>query len=79
MVEYNAYKRNIIGTIGFFVLGVLIGGFASMIAVWREWLQYKENGVLEQGDVWRYMIASSCGAVVQMIVLLIIVFRLWLN
>ena len=79
MIEYNAYKRNIVGTITFFVLGVLIGGFASMIVVWREWIQYKENGVLEQGDVWRYMIASSCGAVVQMIVLLIIVFRLWLN
>lgn len=78
-MTYDAHKRNIIGTLGFFVLGMLIGGFASMIAVWREWLQYKKNGVLEQGDVWRYMIASSCGAVVQMIVLLIIIVRLWLN
>lgn len=74
-MEYNAHKRNIIGTICFFVLGLMIGGFASMIAVWREWIQYKENGVLEQGDVWRYMIASSCGAMVQMIVLLYILFR----
>ena len=78
-MTYDAHKRNIIGTLCFFALGVLIGGFASMIAVWREWLQYKENGVLEQGDVWKYMIASSCGAVVQMIVLLIIIARLWLN
>lgn len=78
-MTYDAHKRNIIGTLGFFILGVLIGGFASMIAVWREWIQYKENGVLEQGDVWRYMIASSCGAIVQMIVLLIIIARLWLN
>lgn len=78
-MEYNAHRRNIIGTLGFFVLGVLIGGFASMIAVWREWLQYKRNGVLESNDVMRYVIVSSCGAVVQIIVLLIIVFRLWLN
>ena len=78
-MAYDAHKRNIIGTLCFFTLGLLIGGFASMIAVWREWLQYKESGVFEQGDVWRYMIASSCGAVVQMIVLLIIIARLWLN
>ena len=76
IMAYNGIKRNIIGTLCFFALGLLIGGFASMIAVWREWLQYKENGVLEQGDVWRYVIVSSCGAVVQMIVLLIIVFLL---
>lgn len=71
-MAYDAKRRDIIGTLGFFVLGVLIGGFASMIAVWREWLQYKESGVLEQGDVWRYMIASSCGAVIQFIVVLTI-------
>jgi hypothetical protein len=74
-MAYDAHKRNIIGTICFFVLGVLIGGFASMIAVIREWLQYKANGVLEQGDLWRYIFASSIGAVIQMIVLLYILFR----
>ena len=73
-MTYDAHKRNIIGTIGFFVLGVLIGGFASMIAVWREWLQYKKNGVLESNDVMRYVIVSSTGAVIQFIVLLIITF-----
>ena len=71
-MAYNERRRNIIGTIGFFVLGLLIGGFAAMIAVWREWLQYKENGVLEVGDLWRYVIASSAGAVVQLVTLLII-------
>lgn len=74
-MTYNAKHRNILGTIGFFALGVLIGGFASMVAVIREWLQYKANGVLEQGDLWRYVFASSIGAVIQMIVLLYILFR----
>lgn len=78
-MAYNAKKRDIIGTLGFFILGLLIGGFASMIAVIREWMQYKANGVLEHGDLWRYVFASSIGAVIQVIVLLNIVFRLWLN
>ena len=73
-MAYDAHKRNIIGTLCFFALGVLIGGFASMIAVLREWLQYKESGVLEQGDVWRYIIVSSIGAIIQFVVLLIIMF-----
>lgn len=78
-MAYNEHKRNVVGTIGFFVLGLLIGGFASMIAVWREWLQFKANGVLEQGDLWRYVMASSMGSVIQMIVVFKILFRLWLN
>jgi hypothetical protein len=78
-MEYNARHRDIVGTVGFFLLGVMIGGFASMIAVIREWVQYKANGVLEQGDLWRYVFASSIGAVIQMVVLLIIIARLWLN
>lgn len=78
-MAYDAHKRNIIGTIGFYVLGLLIGGVAPMIAVLREWVQYKKNGVLETGDLWRYVIASSCGSIIQMIVLLNILFRLWLN
>ena len=68
-MAYNAHKRNIIGTLGFFVLGVLIGGFASMIAVIREWVQYKRSGVLESNDVWRYVIVSSCGAVIQTVLI----------
>lgn len=71
-MTYDAHKRNIIGTLGFFVFGVLIGGFASMIAVWREWLQYKQNGVLESNDVMRYVIVSSVGAVIQFLVVLTI-------
>lgn len=78
-MAYDAHKRNVIGTLCFFALGVLIGGFASMIAVWREWLQFKANGVLEQGDLWRYVFASSCGSIIQMNILLNILFRLWLN
>jgi hypothetical protein len=74
-MAYDAHKRNIIGTIGFFALGLLIGGFASMIAVIREWLQYKANGVLEQGDLWRYVLASSIGSVIQVIVLLNVLCR----
>ena len=73
-MTYNAKHRDILGTIGFFALGVLIGGFASMIAVWREYRQYKKSGVLEQGDLWRYVFASSIGSVIQMIVLLYIQF-----
>lgn len=71
-MTYNAKHRNIIGTLGFFCLGLMIGGFASMIAVWREWLQYKESGVLESNDVMRYVIVSSCGAVIQFLVVLTI-------
>ena len=71
-MTYDAKKRDIIGTLGFFVLGVLIGGFAAMIAVGREYKQYKENGVLESNDVMRYVIVSSVGAVIQFIVLLTI-------
>lgn len=78
-MAYNEHKRNVVGTIGFFCLGLLIGGVAPMIAVIREWVQYKKNGVLETGDLWRYVIASSCGSIIQMIVLLNILFRLWLN
>lgn len=74
-MTYDAHKRNIIGTIGFFALGVLIGGVASMIAIVREWLQYKANGVIEQGDLWRYVFVSSIGSVIQMIVLIYILFR----
>lgn len=70
---YNAHKRDIIGTLGFFILGVLIGGASAAIAIWREWWQYKESGVLEQGDLWRYIVASSAGAVVQFVVLLIVI------
>lgn len=73
-MSYNAKKRDIIGTLGFFILGLLIGGFASMIAVWREWMQYKANGVLEYNDMWRYVIVSSIGAIIQFVVLLIITF-----
>lgn len=69
-MAYNAKKRDIIGTIWFFALGLLIGGFASMIAIVREWLQYKQNGVLESNDVMRYVIVSSVGAVIQLLVVL---------
>lgn len=69
-MTYNAKHRNILGTIGFFALGVLIGGFASMVAVIREWMQYKANGVLEQGDLWRYVFASSIGAIIQTVLIL---------
>lgn len=71
-MAYNEKRRDIIGTLGFFILGVLIGGFASMIAVIREWVQYKKNGVLEQGDLWMYVFASSIGAVIQFMVVLTI-------
>lgn len=71
-MNYDTHKRNIIGTLGFFCLGVLIGGFASAIAVWREWLQYKENGVLESNDVMRYVIAASIGAIVQLAIVLVL-------
>lgn len=69
-MTYNAKHRNIIGTLGFFVLGMLFGGVASAIVVWREYRQYKKSGRLEYHDVWRYIIASSCGAVIQFLVVL---------
>lgn len=69
-MAYNAKKRDIIGTIGFFALGMLIGGFASMIAVIREWLQYKRSGVLESNDVWRYVFSSSIGAIIQTVLII---------
>lgn len=78
-MAYNEHKRNIVGTIGFFMLGLLIGGVASMIAVIREWVQYKKNGVLETGDLWRYVMASSCGSVIQMIVVFKILMEIWLR
>lgn len=68
-MAYNEHKRNVVGTIAFFVLGLLIGGVAPMVAVIREWAQYKKNGVLEQGDLWRYVFASSIGAVIQTVLI----------
>ena len=79
MMAYNAKYRDIVGTIGFFLLGLITGGFAPMVAVIREWKQYKESGTLEVNDLWRYIFVSSLGAVVQMFVLLIIIFKLWLS
>lgn len=70
-MAYDAKRRDIIGTLGFFVLGVLIGGFAAMIAVGREYRQYKQSGVLENDDLLRYVIVSSAGAIVQLLVVLI--------
>ena len=73
-MAYDAKRQDIIGTLGFFVLGLLMGGMAAMIAVWREYRQYKKSGVLEYNDVWRYVIVSSIGAVIQLIIILCILF-----
>lgn len=73
-MTYDAKKRDIVGTLAFFCLGVLIGGFASAIVVLREWLQYKRSGVVEYHDVWRYVIVSSIGAVLQLVLLLYFLF-----
>lgn len=70
--NYDAGRRNVVGTIGFFALGLLVGGFAAMIAVLREYAQYKRNGRLECDDVLRYVLVGSAGAVVQLIILIVL-------
>ena len=75
-MTYNAKRRDIIGTLGFFILGVLIGGFSPAIAVWREWRQFKKSGTLENGDLMRYVIVGSIGAVIQFLVVLTLLLRL---
>ena len=78
VMEYNARHRDIIGTVGFFLLGVVLGGFSPAIAVLREWMQYRQSGVLEPVDLLRYVLVGSAGAVVNLVVLLIIIV-LWLK
>ena len=73
-MAYDAVTRDIIGTIGFFLLGVMFGGFAPAFAILREYAQYKQSGVLEHSDVLRYVIVSSFGAVVQAVLLIIIIY-----
>lgn len=71
-MEYNARHRDIVGTVGFFLLGVVLGGFSPAIATLREYAQYRRNGKLEHGDLLRYMLVGSAGAVVQMVVLIVL-------
>ena len=75
-MEYNARHRDIIGTVGFFLLGVVLGGFSPAIAVLREWMQYRQSGVLEHGDWLRYVLVGSAGAVVQMVVLIVLIIKM---
>ena len=71
-MAYNAHKRNVIGTLGFFCLGVLINGIAPIIAILREYSQYNKNGVLEHDDIKRYVVSSSIGVLVNTILISII-------
>ena len=72
VMEYNARHRDIVGTVGFFLLGVVLGGFSPAIATLREYAQYRRNGKLEHGDLLRYVLVGSAGAVVQMVVLIVL-------
>lgn len=69
-MTYNAKDVILSARLDSSFLGVPIGGIASMIAVIHEWLQSKLSGMLESNDVMRYIILSSCGAVIQFIVVL---------
>ena len=63
---YNRNKRNILGAVIFFVLGLLISGFATVIAILREKHQSDKGGFeLESDDLVRYSVASGIGAAVQ--------------
>lgn len=70
--NYDAGRRDVVGTVVFFLLGVVLSGFSPAIAVLREWMQYRRSGVLEHGDLLRYVLVGSAGAVVQMVMLIVL-------
>lgn len=67
-------KRNIIGTCVAFVLGLLFNGLGTVEMVLRELWQSRKYGFnIEVKDVVRYSIASSIGAVINVIILVLLI------
>lgn len=66
-------KRNMIGTVGAFCLGVLFGPLATIFMICREQWQAKKYGFdIESDDLVRYGITTSIGAVFNLIILFLI-------
>lgn len=66
-------KRDKIGLAVAFLLGVLLGGLGTITMVLREcWQSRRHDFSIEVGDVVRYSIASSIGAVVNTIIIILI-------
>lgn len=66
-------RRDKIGLAVAFLLGVLLGGLGTIVMVLRECWQSRRHGFsIEVGDVVRYSIASSIGAVVNTIIIILI-------
>ncbi len=66
-------RRDKIGLAAAFLLGLLLGGLGTITMVLRECWQSRRYGFpVEVGDVVRYSIASSIGAVVNTIIMILI-------
>lgn len=66
-------RRDKIGLAVAFLLGLLLGGLGTITMVLRECWQSRRHGFsIEVGDVVRYSIASSIGAVVNTIIIILI-------
>lgn len=66
-------RRDKIGLAVAFLLGVLLGGIGTITMVLREcWQSRRHDFSIEVGDVVRYSIASSIGAVVNTIIIILI-------
>ena len=64
-------KRNRIGIIVAFMIGVFLNGLATIIMILRELYQSKKyNFAIETNDVVNYSIASSVGSIVNVILIL---------
>ena len=65
-------KRNRIGIIVAFMIGVFLNGLATIIMILRELYQSRKyNFAIETNDVVNYSIISSVGAILNVVLLIV--------
>lgn len=73
MGEYNKKKRDAIGSVVAFVLGLVFNALGVIIMTLREKQQSVKGGfLLESDDLFRYSIFSGIGALLNTIVLVVV-------
>lgn len=73
MGEYNKKKRDAIGSVVAFVLGLVLNALGVIIMTLREKHQSVKGGFpLESDDLFRYSIFSGIGALLNTIVLVVV-------
>lgn len=73
MGEYNKKKRDAIGSVVAFVLGLVLNALGVIIMTLREKQQSVKGGfLLESDDLFRYSIFSGIGALLNTIVLVVV-------